>query len=87
MQLEERAVEGVIVLAPSGRMTRNESFGAVKHRLHDLVQEGRRTLVLEVLVSGSSVLLADSWQSRRGRTRRPGRSQDTDTTDSPAEGK
>ena len=45
MQLEERVIGDVIVLAPSGKMTRNESFGAVKHRLHDLVQEGRRKLV------------------------------------------
>ena len=45
MQLEERAVGDVIVLAPSGRMTRDETFGAVKHRLYDLVQEGRRKLV------------------------------------------
>ena len=36
------------MLAPSGKMTRNESFGAVKHRLHDLVQEGRRKLVLDL---------------------------------------
>ncbi len=48
MQLEERAVGDVIVLAPSGRMTRNESFGAVQHRLHDLVQGGRRKLVLDL---------------------------------------
>ncbi len=48
MQLEERAVEDVIVLALSGRMTRNESFGAVQSRLHALVQEGRRKLVLDL---------------------------------------
>ncbi len=48
MQLDERAVGDVIVLAPSGRMARNESFGAVKHRLRDLVQEGRRKLVLDL---------------------------------------
>ncbi len=48
MHLEERTVEDVIVLAPSGRMTRNESYGAVKHRLHDLVQEGRRKLLLDL---------------------------------------
>ncbi len=48
MQLEERAVGDVIVLAPSGRMTRDDSFGAVKHRLDDLVQEGRRKLVLDL---------------------------------------
>ena len=48
MQLEERAVGDVIVLAPTGRMTRNESFGAVRHRLQDLVQEGRRKLVLDL---------------------------------------
>ena len=48
MQLEERAVGNVIVLAPSGRMTRNESFGVVKDRLQDLVEEGRRKLVLDL---------------------------------------
>ena len=48
MQLEEHAVEDVIVLAPSGRMTRDESFGVVRHRLHDLVQEGQRKLVLDL---------------------------------------
>lgn len=48
MQLEEHAVEDVIVLAPSGRMARNESFGAVRLRLHHLAQEGRRKLVLNL---------------------------------------
>ena len=48
MQIEERAVGDVIVLAPSGRMTRNESFGAVRHQLRDLVQGGRRKLVLDL---------------------------------------
>ncbi len=48
MQLEERAVEDVIVLAPAGRMARNENFGAVQSRLHALVQEGRRKLVLDL---------------------------------------
>ncbi len=48
MQLEERVIEDVVVLAPSGRMTRDDSFGAVKHRLDDLVQEGRRKLVLDL---------------------------------------
>ena len=48
MHLEERAVEDVIVLAPSGRMTRDESFGVVRSRLHDLVQEGCRKLVLDL---------------------------------------
>ena len=46
MQLEEHAVDDVIVLAPSGRMARNESFGAVRLRLHHLAQEGRRKLVM-----------------------------------------
>ena len=48
MQLEEHTVEDVIVLAPTGRMARNESFGTVRHRLHDLAQEGRRKLVLNL---------------------------------------
>ena len=48
MQLEERVVGDVIVLAPTGRMTRDESFGVVRHRLADLVQEGKRKLVLDL---------------------------------------
>ena len=48
MQLAERVAGDVIVLAPCGRMTRNEAFGAVKHRLHDLIQEGRRKLVMGI---------------------------------------
>jgi len=40
MQREARAVGAAIVLAPSGRMTSNERVGAVKHRLHDLIQAG-----------------------------------------------
>ena len=48
MQLEERIVGDVIVVAPSGRMTRNESFGSVKDRLRALTQAGRRKLVLDL---------------------------------------
>ena len=48
MQLEERVIGDVIVLAPSGRMTRDESFGVVRSRLHDLVQEGCHKLVLDL---------------------------------------
>ena len=48
MQLEERVVGDVVVLAPSGRLTRNENFGAVKDRLQALVQEGRKKLVLNL---------------------------------------
>ncbi len=48
MQLEERVVGDVVVLAPSGRLTRNENFGAVKDRLQALVQEGRKKLVLDL---------------------------------------
>ena len=48
MESEERAVGDVTVLALSGRMTRNESFGALSHRLEDLVQEGRCKLVLDL---------------------------------------
>jgi hypothetical protein len=59
MQREARAVGDAIVLAPSGRMTSNERVGAVKHRLHDLVQAGRRKPVLNLLVRGRSVLLAN----------------------------
>ena len=48
MQLEERVVGDVIVLAPTGRMTRDVSFGVVRHRLADLVKEGKRKLVLDL---------------------------------------
>ena len=48
MRLEERAVGDVIVLALSGRMARDDSFGALKHRVHDLVCAGRRKLVLNL---------------------------------------
>ena len=64
MQLEERVIEDVVVLAPSGRMTRDESFGAVKHRLDDLVQRGRRKLVLDlaaVSYMDSTCIGGGSW--------------------------
>ena len=48
MQLEERVVGDVIVLALSGRMTRDDHFGALTQRVHDLVRAGRRKLVLEL---------------------------------------
>ena len=48
MQLEERHVGDVIVLTPAGRMTRNEDFGLLKRRVRDLVEEGRRKLVLNL---------------------------------------
>ena len=48
MESEERAVGDVTVLALSDRMTRNESLGALSHRLEDLVQEGRCKLVLDL---------------------------------------
>ena len=48
MRLEEHVVGEVIVLTPSGRMTRDEDFGAVKRRVEDLVDAGRRKLVLDL---------------------------------------
>ncbi|MEE2637927.1 MAG: STAS domain-containing protein [Acidobacteriota bacterium] len=48
MQLEEHAVGDVVVLLPSGRLTRNESFGDVNKRLRDLVQQGSRKFVLDL---------------------------------------
>ncbi len=48
MRLEERVVGEVTVLAPSGPMTRDESFGAVKRRVEDLVAAGRRKVVLDL---------------------------------------
>ena len=48
MRLDEHVVGDVIVLTPSGRMTRDEDFGAVKRRVEDLVDAGRRKLVLDL---------------------------------------
>ena len=48
MQLQERTVGDVVVLTPAGRMTRDENFGALQHRVRDLVQEGRRKMVLDL---------------------------------------
>ena len=48
MQLDERVVGDVTVLAPSGRMTRDENFGAVKRRVEALVDAGQRKLVLDL---------------------------------------
>ena len=36
------------MLSPSGRMTRNESFGAVNDRLRNLVDQGSLKLVLDL---------------------------------------
>ena len=48
MQLEERTIGDVIVLTPAGRMTRNEDFGLLRRRVRDLVEAGRRKLVLDL---------------------------------------
>ena len=48
MHLDERTVGDVIVLAPAGRMTRDENFGVLPHRVRDLVKEGRRKMVLDL---------------------------------------
>ena len=48
MRLEERLVGDVTVLAVSGRMTMNEDYGLLKERINNLVQEGRRKLVLNL---------------------------------------
>jgi len=48
MQLEERVVGEVTVLMLSGRMTRNDHFGALTERVQDLVRAGRRKLVLDL---------------------------------------
>ena len=48
MQLEERIVGDVTVLALSGRMTRNEEHGYLKERISNLVQDGQRKLVLNL---------------------------------------
>ena len=48
MQLEERVIGEVTILALSGRMTRNDHFGALTERVRDLVRAGRRKLVLDM---------------------------------------
>jgi len=48
MHLDERIVGDVIVLAPAGRMTRDENFGVLPHRVRDLVKEWRRKMVLDL---------------------------------------
>ncbi len=48
MQLEERVVGEVTILALSGRMIRNDHFGALTERVQDLVRAGRRKLVLDL---------------------------------------
>ncbi len=48
MQLEEHVVGEVTILALSGRMTRNDHFGALTERVQDLVRAGRRKLVLDL---------------------------------------
>ena len=48
MQLEEHAVGEVTVLALSGRMTRDDHFGALTRRVQDLVRAGGRKLVLDL---------------------------------------
>ena len=48
MQLDERVVGEVTVLALSGRMTRNDHFGALTERLQTLVRAGRSKVVLNL---------------------------------------
>ena len=48
MRLEERVVGDVTVLAVSGRMTMNEDYGVLRQRVRNLVQKGRRKLVLNL---------------------------------------
>ena len=48
MQLEERVVGEVTIIALSGRMIRNDHFGALTQRVRDLVRAGRRKLVLDL---------------------------------------
>ncbi len=48
MQLEERIVGDVTVLALSGRMTRDGEYGYLKERISNLVQHGQRKLVLNM---------------------------------------
>ena len=49
MQIEERAVAGVTVLAVSGEITLNSGGGqTIKERVASLLREGRRQVVLEL---------------------------------------
>ena len=48
MRVEERIVGDVTVLASSVRMTRDEEHGYLKERISNLVQDGRRKLVLNM---------------------------------------
>ena len=48
MQLEEHVIGEVTILVLSGRMTRNDHFGALTERVQDLVRAGRRKLVLDL---------------------------------------
>ena len=48
MQLEERFIGEVTILALSGRMTRDDHFGALTQRVRDLIRAGRRKLVLDL---------------------------------------
>ncbi len=48
MQLEERVVGEVTILALSGRMIRNDHFGDLTQRVRALVRAGRRKLVLDL---------------------------------------
>ena len=48
MQLKEHVVGEVTILMLSGRMTRNDHFGALTERVQDLVRAGRRKLVLDL---------------------------------------
>jgi len=49
MQIEERAVAGVTVLAVSGEITLNSGGGqTIKEKVASLMREGRRQLVLEL---------------------------------------
>ena len=48
MQISERRVGDVTILDASGRMTRNEGYGMAKQRITELIEEGRRDLLLNL---------------------------------------
>ena len=48
MRINARVVEDVTVLMLSGRMIRNKGFGTLPRRIEDLIQEGRRKVVLNL---------------------------------------
>ena len=56
MKITERTVGDVTVLEADGRMTRNEGYGVAKQRITQLIEDGRRDLLINL----ASVTYMDS---------------------------